>query len=150
MGNSCSSSLIDLSWSGFGTVILLLLVVCGGGYYFATCVRRITRRDIYRKNGFDLELYNEFEAYRRDHSHRRPQYPAVTYENTNERRPAYNLDSGSLPSQPAKTPASSPDELLTLLSQLIADRLPTPSPQPASPVHIADQAARRSQWNNVI
>jgi len=158
MGNSCSSSLIDLSWSGFGTILLILVVICAGAYFYSTRVRRITKRNLYRKNGFDLELYSEFEAYRREQSHRRSPFPAVTYETNNEHRPAFNLHSGSIasssrPAQPSvPSPTPSPDDLLQILSQLVADRLPNPSPPPTSPtpVHIADQAARRSQWNNVI
>ena len=140
MGNSCSSSLIDMSWSGMGTLIIIALLVACGCYYYATHVRQRTKRRVYRDNGFDMDLYAEFEAYRSNRG-RRKNLPAVTYEPPLNSRPSFPL-------HPDPSPPSSPttDELASLLRQILSDRRASP---PSAQVHIADPSARRTDWNKL-
>ena len=146
MGNSCSSSLIDMSWSGMGTLIIIALLVACGCYYYATHVRQRTKRRVYRDNGFDMDLYAEFEAYRSNRS-RRKHMPAITYEPTRDSRPSFPLHPDPTPPYTPSPPSSSPnDELASLLRQLLSDRRAGPT---SAQVHIADPSARRTEWNKL-
>ena len=166
MGNSCSSSLIDFSWSGIGTIIILLLLIGGAAYFYSTRLRRHTRRRVYRDNGFDMDLYKEFEAYRSNRS--RQSVPALTYDTSFDARPSYRLDasptdSNKFPTRhaapyPSPSPISSSplsssvhDEMLLLFRQLLSAQRshPSDSARDEEAIHIADPAARRSNWTNL-
>ena len=60
MGNQSSCSIIDLSWNSMGLWIIIVAAGAAAIYYYRHRIRRTTRKEIYRSNGGDMDVYKEF------------------------------------------------------------------------------------------
>ena len=165
MGNTCSSSLIDMSWSGIGIIILLLIVAAAGFYFYSRRVHRHHRRRVYRDSGFDMDLYREFQDYRDSRTRTRSiptdHRPALGY--IAPHPPLYAQPPLPLfPRQPAAHP-SAKEELLLHVQRLLeagppvdAASLPQPSASASSAQHsasatrpsLSDPVSRNADWSN--
>ena len=59
MGNQSSCLIIDLSWNSMGLWIVLIGAGAAAVYYYRHRIRRTARKEIYRTNGGDMDVYKE-------------------------------------------------------------------------------------------
>ena len=67
---TCSSSIINMSWSSAWLALILLGAAACAAYYYRHRIRRSTRRRAFCESGMDEDLYREFRDWHTDRTAR--------------------------------------------------------------------------------
>ena len=101
MGNQSSCSIIDFSWNSMGLWIIILAAGAAAIYYYRHRIRRTTRKEIYKTNGGDMDVYKEFMEWKVRQQYEAQLPPLRAIEPPDRQR---QLERYAQPAQPAVPP----------------------------------------------